>query len=111
MLAWLKQFFITSTPRKPSALETAFLAQSKAIADVMKRQQDLIAQQQSTLDRIVTAKYDRPIALPAQVIPSDRMPDWAMTDQGDVLEPDFAAAIRSIAVESDSEFMSAVGAR
>lgn len=106
MWDWKRLFSATSTPRKPSALETAFLAQSKVIADVMKRQQDLIAQQQATLDRIVTAKYDRPISLPAQVIPSDKMPDWAMNDQGDVVDP-----IQALSVDSDAEFLSAVGAQ
>lgn len=100
-----KQLFGSTSTRKASALETAFLAQSKAIADVMKRQQDLIAKQQETLDRIVTAKYDRPIATPATPVPSDPMPEWALNDQGDVTPE----AIAAITAESDADFLKAAG--
>lgn len=100
-----------SKRKKSKPLEAAFLAQSKVLADVMKRQQDLIELQQNTLDRIVTAKYDRPIGLTPQPVPSDAMPAWAMNDQGDVRPDELEAGIQAITAEADSDFLKAVGAQ
>lgn len=77
----------------------------------MAKQQELIAQQQATLDRIVTAKYDRPISQPIQALTPDNMPDWAMNDQGDVADPSFLAGIQALTADSDAEFLQAVGAK
>lgn len=107
----IKQFFTTASQSKPSVLETAFLSQSKAIEKIMAKQQELIVQQQNTLDRIVTSKFDRPIALPAQTLAPDSMPDWAMNDQGDVRPDEMQAAINSLTIDSDAEFLKAVGAQ
>lgn len=111
MWDWRKLFLSTATPQKPSALETAFLSQSKAIERLMAKQQDLITQQQATLDRIVTAKYDRPIGLTPQPVASDSMPEWGMNDQGDVRPDDFQGVMQAISLESDEDFLKAVGAQ
>ena len=107
MWDWKRLFSSTSKPHKPSALETAFLQQSKALADVMKRQQETIDKLQSTLDRIVAAKYDRPISAPVVHQPNPTMPESYMSDQGDVEGPDVASLLT---VESDAEFLKQVGA-
>lgn len=114
MWDWRKLFGITPRQCRRDAFEEAFLrqaqAQTQTLADLMKGQQDLLRQQQETLDRIVTARYDRPIAVAAQQTVSDPMPDWALNDQGDVRPSEIEAGIRAIAVDSDEEFLSAVGA-
>jgi hypothetical protein len=100
--------------QQPSALESLCLAQQQSIAATLQQQQDLLAQQQATLDRIVTARYDRPIALPAQQLPADAMSDWALNDQSDVrpaeIDAEIKAGIEALTVESDAEFLAAVGA-
>lgn len=110
MWDWRKLFSSIGTRPKQSALETAFLSQSKAIERIMAKQQDLLAQQQATLDRIVTAKYDRPVRA-AQPMPSDSIPEWGLNDQGDVRPDEFQAGIQAITAESDSDFLNAVGAQ
>ena len=109
MWDWRKYFGTTATqpqPTKPGPLEAAFLEQSKVIASILKRQQDFIAQQQETLDRIVTAKYDRPVAPSIPHIP-DQMSSWGLSDQGETREPDLFAALDA---ETDAEFLKAVNA-
>lgn len=76
----------------------------------MKQQQALIAQQQGTLDRIVTARYDRPYT-PAQKLPSDSLSPWALNDQGDVRPDEIEAGLSNLGVDSDEEFLKAVGAQ
>ena len=99
MWDFLKRSQATVTP---SPIETAFLQQSKAIERIMAKQQELIAQQQSTLDRIVTAKYDRPIekfVAPTQ----SAFPQFGLHDQSEV-RPDIEA-------DSDAAFLESVGVK
>jgi hypothetical protein len=90
-------------------METAFLAMVKANAEVMKRQQNTIDRLQETLDRIVTAKYDRPVMSAPQRHVPEQMPDFMLSDQGDGEGPrlDVAAALTT---EKDSDFLEMVGA-
>lgn len=106
MSVWQKLFGTTNTPRKPDALEVAFLSQSKAIEKIMAKQQELIAQQQATLDRIVTARYDRPVERTIHQVVPDQMPLWGLNDQGDV-DP-IGTGIQNLHVESDAEFLASV---
>lgn len=95
-----------TTPQQ-SALETAFLQQSTALVELAKGQQATIRDQQATLDRIVTARYDRPIE---RVAPraNEQMPIWGLTDQGEVRESDpLVKMVNAIGVESDEEFLKA----
>lgn len=103
MWDWKRLFNIT---RKPPAIETVFLAQSRALAEVMKRQADTIDRMQETLDRIVTAKYDRPVVPMIEKQESANMPLFALNDQDD---PSIEAGIASLTVDSDAEFLATVG--
>lgn len=90
-----------STPRR-DLLEKAFIDQSKALVEVIK-------QQQATLDRIVMAKYDRPVERAQAPQVSEQMPLWGMNDQGDS-RPDPEAAeiehqLSRIATATDSEWV------
>jgi len=109
MWDWIRHFSFTHTPQMPTALESAFLAQSAVISDVMKRQQDTIDKMQATLDRIVTAQYDRPITPPAQVIPADSIPDWVLNQQSDVRE--IETGINALINGNADEFMATLGAK
>ena len=53
------------------------------LAEIIKRQQDTIDRMQATLDRIVTARYDRPLERSSAPTVTESMPPWAMNDQGD----------------------------
>lgn len=108
MWDWKKLFSITSKPHKQSAIETAFLVQSKAMAEVMKRQADTIDLLRDTLDRIVTAKYDRPIAQTIKDQEYVPMPMFALNDQDD---PSIEAGLAALTTESDEEFLAAAGVR
>lgn len=90
-----------------TGLEAAFLAQQKLIEAVVAGQRELIAQQQATLDRIVTARYDRPLERVVQPVASEPMPAWAMSDQGDVRPDEIGAGIAALHVDSDADFLEA----
>lgn len=53
------------------------------LAEIIKRQQDTIDRMQATLDKIVTARYDRPLERNSAPTVTESMPQWAMNDQGD----------------------------
>lgn len=95
MLAWLRRLIGTDKPSQSSALESAFLEQSRALIELAKRQQE-------TLDRIVTARYDRPFAPVIHPQPNATMPDYMLDDQNTLNA--------ALTAESDSEFLKAVGA-
>lgn len=117
MWEWIRRWRITGTrsPRRgalseESALLSAFRGQQKLIESVVTAQQQLIAQQQATLDRIVTARYDRPLERVVHPVQAEPMPAWAMSDQGDV-EPatkdPIGAGIAALSVENDADFLEA----
>lgn len=100
--------------REASPLEQAFLAQQKLLEQVVLRQQAMLEQQQATLDRIVTARYDRPLERVIHPAPDNSMPDWAMSDQGEVRPAgpvaaagEIGAGLAALHVESDAEFLEA----
>lgn len=67
----------------------------------MKRQQDTIDKLGATLDRIVTAKYDRPFTA-VEKEPNEPMPQGFIHDQAEI--PIEAA----LTIESDADFIKAV---
>lgn len=93
MLDWLRRLIGTRMPQ-PSALETAFLAQSQALIDLAHKQQE-------TLDRIVAARFDRPYATHTPQEPNATMPEYMLNDQTSV--------VASLTLESDDEFLKTVG--
>jgi hypothetical protein len=95
MLAWLRRLIGTDKQPQSSALETAFLEQSRALVEICRKQQE-------TLDRIVTARYDRPFQPKIEERPNPTMPEYMLDDQGAI-----GAAIMA---ESDEEFLKVVGA-
>lgn len=109
MWGFLKHF---STTRTQSPIETAFAQQSKSLVDTQKALLKIIEQQQSTLDRIVNAKYDTPVFKP-QEIPAVQMPLWGMSDQDTgYIQPPTAVVNQVLSVienGSDREFMEKVG--
>jgi hypothetical protein len=88
-------------PQRRDAVETAFIAQSKALTEIIR-------QQQATLDRIVTAQYDRPIERIVHPVEDNRMSSWALNDQGDVRPDPIAKGIENLHAESDTDFLGAV---
>lgn len=100
MSVWSKLF---GTTPKQSPLETAFIQQSKALVDAQKSLFKVIEQQQATLDRIVTAKYDTPVFKP-QEIENPQMPLFGMSDQDTGYLP-------SLTEGSDREFLESVGVK
>jgi hypothetical protein len=101
MSVWTRLFGSTATSASNTALE--------ALCELMKGQQKLLAQQQETLDRIVTARYDRPLERSRATAPTEPLPSWAMNDQGDS-RPDPEAAeierqLSRIATASDAEWV------
>lgn len=113
MWAWIEHWRSTR-PRQQSTLETAFLEGQRALIEMARAQQQQLARQQETLDRIVGARFDRPIERTIHPQPGDGMPEWAMNDQGDV-RPEagtgpIGAGLANLHAESDEEFMAAVGA-
>ena len=109
MWDWLKRLFSTNASPKQDGLLALLLAQQKLIEQTVLKQQDVIAQQQTTLDRIVTARYDRPVERVVHPIAADPLPGWAMNDQGDVRPSDpIGAGIGALHVDSDEEFLKAV---
>lgn len=100
MSVWQRLFGRTPTQRR-DAVETAFIAQSKAIVEIVK-------QQQATLDRIVTAQYDRPIERIVHPLSDNSMPAWALNDQTDVRPDPIAAGIANLHEDSDEAFLGAV---
>lgn len=96
MLAWLRRLIGTDKPSPSSALETAFLEQSRALVELSR-------QQQATLDRIVTARYDRPFQPKIEPIAPATMPEFMLDDQSSTLSA-------ALTAESDSEFLKMVGA-
>jgi len=79
------------------------------LLEIIKRQQDTIDAMQATLDKIVTARYDRPIERSAPPTVTEQMPLWAMNDQGDV-RPDpnsqeIEQQLSRIATASDAEWV------
>jgi hypothetical protein len=96
MLAWLRRLIGTDKPSPSSALETAFLEQSRALVEICR-------QQHETLDRIVTARYDRPFAPKIDPQPNATMPDYMLDDQS-------ATIGAAITAETDAEFLKMVGA-
>lgn len=84
-----------------SALETAFLQQSKALVDLAKGQQATIREMQETIDRVVATRYDRAVekvAPPAQAV----FPGF---------EPDQGEVRPALEAESDAEFLESVGVK
>lgn len=106
MWDWIGRWLGT---RRQSPLEVAFLAQQKLIEDVVTSQREFIAQQQATLDRIVTSRYDRPIERVVHPQQNTAMPEWAMSDQGDVrpAKDEIGAGIAALHVDSDADFIEA----
>lgn len=94
MWASIRRLIGTAKPSPSSALETAFLEQSRALIELAKSQQE-------TLDRIVTARYDRPFQPKIEARPNATMPEYMLDDQN------IGAALTA---ESDSEFLKMVGA-
>lgn len=115
MLDWIRRWLTTRTPQSitgnESPLERAFLAQQRMIEEILRKQQATIDAQQQTIDRVVALHYDRPIARPAAPASAPQMPDFMMSDQGDVRPLDagpadeIGAALNRIGAESDSEFL------
>lgn len=100
MGVWSKLFGAT---QRQSPIETAFLQQSKALADTQKNLLKIIEQQQQTLDRIVNAKYDPPVFKP-QEIANPQMPLFAMNDQDTGYMP-------ALDADSDKAFLESVGVK
>lgn len=109
MSASKKQSNTTRKRRKFDVLEALAVSQSKAIERIMVQQQELIAQQQATLDRIVTAQYDRPIERIVHPVSTDTMPEWGMNDQSSSVPSEIESGLAAMTVDSDAEFLAAVG--
>ena len=88
-MGWIQRWFGTPTP---SVTEQVLLEQTRALAELCHRQQE-------TLDRIVGARFDRPVT-PALPQIDNAPPDGLMNDQ----ELPLAAALT---VESDEAFIQA----
>jgi hypothetical protein len=101
----------TGTPWPPTALEALAARQQAAIERMLNQQQEQIARQQATIDRVVTAHYDRPLERVVHPVAADPMPDWALNDQGDVRPDEIEAGLKALAAESYEVFLRAVGAQ
>lgn len=111
---------------KQNELLSAFIEQSRLISDIARqfvgtqtqpnplipvvdKLQAVIEAQQATLDRIVTAKYDKPIERVVHPVQSEQLPMFAMNDQGDVRPDDpIKTGIENLHVESDAAFLASV---
>lgn len=109
---------------KSNELLTAYIEQSKLmgemvrthlasmkpgdspLVEVVRQQQETINKMQETLDRIVTAKFDRPVFVP-QKHEADLPPQGMLFDQYDPI----SAGIENLTAESDAAFLNAVGAK
>lgn len=91
MKAWIKRFWSTATRSRTArpkstqeeSITAAYIRQNRALVDLLKRQQE-------TLDRIVAAKFDRPITPPGEQI-DNAMPSTMLNDV--------------LFAESDAEFL------
>ncbi|HEY2859016.1 MAG TPA: hypothetical protein VGJ21_11410 [Terracidiphilus sp.] len=97
MWEWIRRFSSTQTSQGDPALLT--------LCELAKGQQKLIAQQQETLDRIVAARYDRPLERVTNPPAAEQMPSWGMNDQGDVRPDATAAALGNLGEESDAAWI------
>lgn len=109
---------------KTNELLSAYIEQSRMIADLLKANlavqaganplvpvvanlQATIDKMQATLDRVVTAHYDRPIERTVQTLPNNQMGLFALNDQGDGAE-DFERIAAALDEPSDRKFLEAV---
>jgi hypothetical protein len=106
MWAWMKRF--AGTRQRP-ALEEALLAQQKLIERMAEGQREIISQQQATLDRIVTARFERPLERTVHDLPDNALPEWGMTDQSEVRPPasGIGRGIEALHVDRDADFLEA----
>lgn len=87
MLDWFKRSKNTPTLPRAERLDKvtqALIESNKAVIRLCERQQE-------TLDRIVAAKYDRPISMPVEKQEDNRPPDSMLYD--------------TLFTESDTEFI------
>jgi|SRR6185437_14926644 len=77
------------------------------LAEVVKRQADQIDSLQATLDRVVAAKFDRPIERVIHTPADNQLPLFMTSDQGDGAE-DIERVMGLVNAENDSEFIAAV---
>lgn len=96
MMEWIARFWSMVTPsnftgakqrQRPTqeeSITSAYIKQSRQLVELLTRQQE-------TLDRIVAAKFDRPIAAQMEPVKADKPPDSMLFD--------------TLFVESDAEFL------
>jgi hypothetical protein len=115
MWDWIKRWFIMGT-RQPSTLEQMVLRQQALQEEVVRRQLTAIEQLQHTLDRVVGLHYDRPMERHVPPPSAPQMPEFALSDQGDVrprgedvrpadVVDEVGRALARIDADSDAEFL------